>query len=91
MSNFPWLTVAGAIPLAGALVISLIPRRPAPAGEASRPSTSPSASISTHFLSISAGLAENVFIGERPKFRPQPTPRSAGFRAIGLENQYSLE
>ena len=39
MSNFPWLTVAGAIPLAGALVISAIPRRPAPAGEASRPST----------------------------------------------------
>src|SRR5579875_3779612 len=29
---------------------------------ASRPSTSPSASITTHFLSISDGFAENVFI-----------------------------
>src|SRR5262249_6310751 len=32
MSNFPWLTVAGAIPLAGALVIGLVPSRPAPDG-----------------------------------------------------------
>jgi len=31
---------------------------------ASRPSTSPSASITTHFLSMSASLAENVFIGK---------------------------
>src|SRR6266852_1269235 len=28
MSSFPWLTVAGAIPLAGAVAISLIPRGP---------------------------------------------------------------
>ena len=28
MSNFPWLTVAGAIPLAGALVVALIPGGP---------------------------------------------------------------
>jgi hypothetical protein len=27
MSNFPWLTVAGAIPLAGAVVIALTPGR----------------------------------------------------------------
>jgi NADH-quinone oxidoreductase subunit M len=32
MSTFPWLTVTGAIPLAGAVVISLIPRTPAGAG-----------------------------------------------------------
>ena len=30
MSSFPWLTVTGAIPLAGAVVISLVPGRPAP-------------------------------------------------------------
>ena len=30
--------------------------------EASRPTTKPSASIMTHFLSTSAGLAEKVFI-----------------------------
>jgi NADH-quinone oxidoreductase subunit M len=29
MSTFPWLTVAGAIPLAGAVVIALVPGRPA--------------------------------------------------------------
>src|SRR6201995_1379551 len=36
MNGFPWLTVAGALPLAGALVLSLIPRVPAEAGEADR-------------------------------------------------------
>jgi NADH-quinone oxidoreductase subunit M len=39
MSNFPWLTVAGAIPLAGALVIGLVPGRAAPDGEAGRKSS----------------------------------------------------
>jgi NADH-quinone oxidoreductase subunit M len=32
MSNFPWLTVAGAIPLVGAVVIALTPGRSAPGG-----------------------------------------------------------
>jgi NADH-quinone oxidoreductase subunit M len=36
MSNFPWLTVAGAIPLAGAIAISLTPGRSAPGGDADR-------------------------------------------------------
>jgi len=36
MSNFPWLTVAGAIPLVGAVVIALTPGRPAPGGAAGR-------------------------------------------------------
>jgi NADH-quinone oxidoreductase subunit M len=36
MNGFPWLTVAGAIPLAGALVISLIPGLPADSAEADR-------------------------------------------------------
>jgi len=34
MSTFPWLTVAGAIPLAGALVIALTPGRSAPGSAA---------------------------------------------------------
>jgi NADH-quinone oxidoreductase subunit M len=34
MSTFPWLTVAGAIPLAGALAIALTPGRSAPGGAA---------------------------------------------------------
>ena len=34
MSNFPWLTVAGAIPLAGAVVIALTPGRSAPGSDA---------------------------------------------------------
>src|SRR5579863_916205 len=36
MSSFPWLTVTGAIPLAGAVVISLVPGASAPGGEADR-------------------------------------------------------
>ena len=36
MNGFPWLTIAGAIPLAGALVISLIPGLPAGSAEADR-------------------------------------------------------
>src|SRR5260370_3963903 len=40
--------------------------------EASRPSTRPSASISSHFLSISDGLAEKVFIApDRSNGRPR--------------------
>ena len=36
MNGFPWLTIAGAVPLAGALVISLIPGLPADSAEADR-------------------------------------------------------
>ncbi len=36
MSTFPWLTVAGAIPLVGAVVIALTPGRSAPGGPADR-------------------------------------------------------
>jgi len=36
MSTFPWLTVAGAIPLAGAIAVGLMPGQSAPGGEADR-------------------------------------------------------
>src|SRR5580700_4298812 len=36
MSTFPWLTVAGAIPLVGAVAIMLTPGRSAPGGDADR-------------------------------------------------------
>jgi NADH-quinone oxidoreductase subunit M len=36
MSTFPWLTVAGAIPLAGAVVVALTPGRSAPGSAADR-------------------------------------------------------
>src|SRR5262252_4960749 len=36
MSTFPWLTVAGAIPLAGAVVVSLTPGQSAPGADADR-------------------------------------------------------
>jgi NADH-quinone oxidoreductase subunit M len=36
MSSFPWLTVIGAIPLAGAIVVALTPGQSAPGGEADR-------------------------------------------------------
>src|SRR6516165_790078 len=36
MNGFPWLTVAGAVPLAGGLVLALIPGLPADSAEADR-------------------------------------------------------
>ncbi|HEY7145173.1 MAG TPA: NADH-quinone oxidoreductase subunit M [Streptosporangiaceae bacterium] len=36
MSSFPWLTVAGAVPLAGAVAVALTPGRSAPGGAADR-------------------------------------------------------
>jgi NADH-quinone oxidoreductase subunit M len=36
MNGFPWLTIAGAVPLAGALVVTLIPGLPADSAEADR-------------------------------------------------------
>src|ERR1700722_2063640 len=36
MSNFPWLTVAGVIPLAGAIAVGLTPGHSAPGGSADR-------------------------------------------------------
>jgi NADH-quinone oxidoreductase subunit M len=36
MSTFPWLTVTGAIPLAGAVVVALVPGESAPGAEADR-------------------------------------------------------
>jgi NADH-quinone oxidoreductase subunit M len=45
MNGFPWLTVAGALPLAGALVISLIPRGPAGRAEAGRQARSTLAKV----------------------------------------------
>ncbi len=36
MSNFPWLTVAGAIPLVGAIAVGLTPGKSAPGSEADR-------------------------------------------------------
>ncbi len=36
MTNFPWLTVAGAIPLVGSIAVGLTPGQSAPGGEADR-------------------------------------------------------
>src|SRR5581483_7143242 len=44
----------------GVKVGRCLPRRRSAISDANRPTTRPEASISTHFLSISAGLAENV-------------------------------
>ena len=44
MSSFPWLTVIGAIPLAGALVIAIIPVASSDASAGSGPATPPKAS-----------------------------------------------
>jgi hypothetical protein len=52
-----------------------LPRKRMAMIEASRPRTRPSASISSHFLSISEGLAEKVFIARGT------ADRQAGFPA----------
>src|SRR5215475_9906745 len=44
MSSFPWLTVIGAIPLAGALVIAIIPTASSDDSASSGPTTPPNAS-----------------------------------------------
>src|SRR5580704_10594526 len=57
------------VSMCGVKIGLCLPRRRIAMIVASRPSTSPSASITTHFLSISEGLAEKVFIANRPGLR----------------------
>ena len=45
MNGFPWLTVAGAVPLLGAIVIALIPGLPADSAEADRQSRNTMAKV----------------------------------------------
>src|SRR6266516_3965950 len=45
MSSFPWLTVIGAIPLAGALVIAIIPTASSDDSAPSGPATPPYAAL----------------------------------------------
>jgi NADH-quinone oxidoreductase subunit M len=45
MNGFPWLTVAGAVPLLGAIVIALIPGLPADSAEADRQSRNTTAKM----------------------------------------------
>jgi NADH-quinone oxidoreductase subunit M len=54
MNGFPWLTVAGAIPLAGALVISLVPGLPADSAEADRRARETLAKILALAFSVAA-------------------------------------
>src|SRR3984885_12660385 len=48
MSTFPWLTVTGALPLAGAVVISLIPGTSAPGAAVGRNSGQESAAVGSN-------------------------------------------
>ncbi|HEX3309545.1 MAG TPA: NADH-quinone oxidoreductase subunit M [Streptosporangiaceae bacterium] len=45
MNGFPWLTVAGAVPLLGAIVIALIPSLPADSAEADRQARNATAKV----------------------------------------------
>jgi NADH-quinone oxidoreductase subunit M len=52
MNGFPWLTVAGGLPLAGALVVSLIPGLPAGRAEADRRARSTLAKLTALAFSL---------------------------------------
>jgi NADH-quinone oxidoreductase subunit M len=66
MSNFPWLTVAGAIPLVGAVAIALTPGRSAPGGAADRRARDRVVKIIALVFSI-VTLAETVVMAFRFK------------------------
>ena len=66
MSNFPWLTVAGAIPLVGAAVIALTPGRSAPGGAADRRARDRLVKIIALVFSI-ATLAETIVMATQFK------------------------
>jgi NADH-quinone oxidoreductase subunit M len=67
MSNFPWLTVAGAIPLAGAVVIALTPGRSAPGSDADRRSRDQLVKVIALVFSL-ATLAVTIVMAVR--FKP---------------------
>jgi NADH-quinone oxidoreductase subunit M len=54
MNGFPWLTIAGALPLAGALVVSLVPGLPADSAEADRRARDALAKILALAFSVAA-------------------------------------
>jgi NADH-quinone oxidoreductase subunit M len=67
MSNFPWLTVTGAIPLVGAVVIGLTPGRSAPGSPASRRARDQLVKVITLVFTLLT-LAVSIVIAVR--FRP---------------------
>src|SRR5579875_996104 len=58
MNGFPWLTVAGAIPLAGAIVLALIPGLPADAAPADRRARD----LLARWLALASSLATLVVV-----------------------------
>ncbi len=69
MSNFPWLTVMGAIPLVGALVIAAIPS--APGGDAAAPADQDARALLAKWLALVFTLATlAVSIAAALRFKP---------------------
>ena len=59
MNGFPWLTVAGAVPLVGAIVVALIPGLPADSAEADRRARNALAK----YLALAFSLLTNMAAG----------------------------
>jgi NADH-quinone oxidoreductase subunit M len=86
MSNFPWLTVAGAIPLAGAVVIGLTPGRSAPGSAADRRSRDQLVKIITLAVTIVMATQFNVG-GQQFQFKQtyQWIPQFGVHYAVGVD------
>jgi NADH-quinone oxidoreductase subunit M len=77
MSNFPWLTVAGVIPLVGAIAVGLTPGRSAPGSEADRKARDLlvkriTLAVTLVTLAVTIAMAVNFKIGG-PRFQFRQT------------------
>src|SRR5580658_2312096 len=93
MSNFPWLTVAGVIPLAGAIVVGLTPGHSAPGGAADRRARDLLVKritliVSLITLGVTIAMAVNFKIGG-PRFQFSQTyqwiPQFGVHYAVGVD------
>jgi NADH-quinone oxidoreductase subunit M len=93
MSNFPWLTVAGAIPLAGAIAIGLTPGRSAPGSPADRRARDrlvKQIALATALVTLAVTIAMAVqFKPDGPRFQFQQVyqwiPQFGVHYAVGVD------
>jgi len=85
MTNFPWLTVAGAIPLVGTVAVCLTPGRSAPGTEADRRSRDLLVKrIALVFTLITLGVTAAMAANFTPAADDSSSPRStSGYRSSG--------
>ena len=86
MNGFPWLTVAGAVPLLGAIVITLIPGLPADGAEADRQARNALAKQLALAFSLLTLLVVIIIAVKFQEYRPPKKKGGTplGFPATGL-------